>query len=116
MKQLWLKIKRISASFERHNGPILAAAVAFYGLLSLVPLLSLGVALLAEVAGGSTTALNALQQAIGQILPGNQEMVYKTVSELKHESGMAGLIGLGGLLIAASAVFGTLEDALNGIW
>lgn len=116
MNALWQKIKRISDSFNRHHGPLLAAAVAFYGLLSLVPLLSLGVALLAELAGGSETALNTLQNVLAQIVPGNQEVVYKTVSDLKHGSGLAGLIGLGGLLISASAVFSTLEEALNGIW
>ena len=116
MAKLWARGKRIWTAFETHQGSLMAAAVAFYGLLSVIPLLSLGVAVVAVVAGSSRLALETLQSITAQLLPGEQELVYNTVRELRHGSGLVGIIGLGGLLISSSAVFTTLDDALNGMW
>ncbi len=109
-------VKRVWTAYEQHQGPLLSAAVAFYGMLSMVPLLSLGAAIMADVIGNSRAALDTLQEIIARAVPGNSELVFKTVTGLKRDSGLVGIIGLIGLVLSAGAVFGTLENTMNNMW
>lgn len=116
IRNLWQFSKRISDAFNRDSGSLMAAALSFYSLLSLVPLLSLGAAVLGWILGKSGAALPRLQVILGDIAPGNDEMIYKTLLAIKHDRGFAGLIGLTGLAVSASAMFINLELALNRMW
>src|SRR2546421_6650014 len=94
----------------------MAAAVSFYALLSVVPLLTVGVALLALFVGGSEAALRDMTITIQGYLPASAETIIATLTELKRDKGLLGSIGLVGLLVAASAIFTNLEVAFNNIW
>ncbi len=116
LKAVWLYVRRIWQAYGKDSGGLMAAALAFYGLLSLVPLLSLGVAILGAILGSSQHALNSLQNAIEQALPGNGDMIYDTLSGIKEGTGLAGIAGLVGLAFSASAIFTNMELALNNMW
>lgn len=95
----------------------LAASLAFYALISLFPLLILGLAVLELVLGDSTQARTWLfewLQASGE--RGVQSTVEDALGTLQERgaSGVVGLVvGVVGALVGASGVFGELDTALN---
>jgi len=111
----------LKAGFTRwsdHNAARLGAALAFYTLLSLAPLLIFVVSMVAFVFGQTRAQAWILQQ-VAYLLGGEGAA---TVREMLHHarhdpSGfLAGIIGLITLLFGASGVFAELRDGLNTIW
>lgn len=114
-RKTWTYANRIWESFNRHSDGLLAAAISFYGMLSMAPLLSLGVAILGWVLT-SERALNSVQEALTSYLPTSGTAIFETLAQIKQDTGIAGAIGIGGLLLSASAIFSNLELAFNNIW
>ncbi len=102
---------RVYRSYLHHSGPMMAAAIAFYAILSIVPILSLGVALLGVVLGSSAGALERIAGAIHDALPVSGDLVFKTLDQIRRSSGIASVVSLVGLLVPGSAIFGTMEAA-----
>ena len=95
----------------------LAAALAFYALMSLFPLLILGLAGLELVLGDSTSArgwlFEWLQASDSPAVRGTVEEALAALQE-RGAGGAVGLVvGVIGALIGASGVFGELDTALN---
>ena len=107
-----------SESWSKHKAPRLGAALAFYTLLSLTPLLLMVVALVGLVFGRRT----AQHQIVGQVqmLVGAQaaqaiDALLKG-SRSSTQGIIATIVGLITLLFSASGVMIELRDALNTIW
>ena len=117
---------RALASFVRQsfidwnddNAPRLGAALAFYTILSISPLVILVVAIISLVFDRTSAQAHLLDQV--QSLMGNEgrtAVESMLASGGKASSGVvATLIGLATLLFGASGVFGELRSALNTIW
>jgi membrane protein len=111
-------LKQTFAQWQKDKAPTLAAALAYYTVFSLAPLLIIVIALVGLVFGEDA----ARGQIVGQL----QSLIGKdgaqTVQELilkasEPKSGMiATLVGFATLLWGASNVFTNLKDALNTIW
>ncbi|MDB5478329.1 MAG: ribonuclease [Alphaproteobacteria bacterium] len=99
--------------------PRLGAALAFYSILSLGPLLLLALAAAGlifghEAAQGKIVA--EIQGLIGQDgARAIQDMIADSAEE-KDTGIVASIIGIVMLLVGASGVFGQLQDAMNTIW
>lgn len=117
MMRIWRYGKRITDAYQRHNGPMMAAALAFYGVLSLVPLLTLGLTLLALFLDGSNGAHEQLHRTISDFFPfSGGHVIYEAILSTQRQSGLLGILSLIGLLFTASVLFANLETALNAIW
>lgn len=96
----------------------MGAALAFYTILSLAPLVIIMVAILALAFGRSTAEdqlLNEVQGVIGR--EGSDAVRAMLEHAQKPASGTFGsILGLATLLFAASGVFAELRAALNRIW
>ena len=98
--------------------PRLGAALAFYSLLSLAPLLLIAIGMAGLVFGAEA----AQGQLVGQLreLVGSEgaDAIEAMIANARKPSSgtLATVIGLGTLLLGASGVFGQLQDALNTIW
>jgi len=111
----------LTNSFEawsKHKAPRLGAALAFYTLLSLTPLLLVVVAVVGLVFGHTTAQHEIVRQV--QMLVGSEGA--KTTDALlqashhRAQGALATLLGLLTLLFSASGVMIELRDALNTIW
>lgn len=101
--------------FFSARGTQLAAMVAYYALLSFVPLCFLAVATLGLV--GSVDAESALVQRISEIFPGAPvDQIVSAVNGLQGSSASLGLIGGAFLLWSALGLFGALQSAFNIVW
>src|SRR5438552_854352 len=116
---LWRKVAAETfARWDAHNAWTHSAALAFYTLFSLAPVLIVVVSLSGAVFGQELVrgrVVREFQQLMGhetgQAVQGILEAAAKTVT-----GGIAGTIGLLTLLFGATAVFIELQVALNVIW
>ena len=112
----WRYLNRIYDAFGRHFGGLMAAAVSYFALLSVIPLLSVGVAVLGWFVGGSEAALSHMADSIRAYMPTENTVILEALKEIKRERGWLGLLGFVGLLLSGSAIFTNLEIAFNNIW
>jgi len=115
---LWQLTKETATDWMNAKPFRLAAALAYYTLFSIAPLLvvALGIAGLVfgeEAARGQI--FGPLQSLLGAK---SADAVQNAVAaaSIKSSSWFATVIGIGTLLVGASAVFAELQDALNTIW
>jgi membrane protein len=119
MKRYWLLTKKVFSEWNRHEAQRMGAALAFYTILSLSPLLVLGVAiagLFFDRSGVSRQVTAQLQDLIG---PTGAQAVSATLESAQKSSGQgitATALSLLVLFISASGVFVELRSALNKIW
>ncbi len=106
------------SKWSDHDAPRLGAALAYYTLLSIAPLLILLVVICGLFFDKSTVERSILQQ-IQQIAGPSSATTLKMVIENAHSTGtgvFATVIALITLLFGASGVFVQLRDSLNLIW
>lgn len=117
-KSLTPTLKETFADWNKHEAPRLGAALAFYTILSLSPLVILVVALVGLFFDRSTAQTHILNQVQGMIGPEGGKAVESMLANAhKPSSGILGtIVGLLTLLFGASGVFGELRSAMNKIW
>jgi membrane protein len=96
----------------------LAAALAYYAVFSLSPLLLLGISIAGLVFGEEAAQGRVMGQIEGTVGRETAELVQTMLAATRDETSgtIAILISLATLLFGASALFGHLQDALNTIW
>ncbi|HYZ61967.1 MAG TPA: YihY/virulence factor BrkB family protein [Acetobacteraceae bacterium] len=115
---IWQYLKETISDFIEDNAMSRAAAIAYFTILSLGPVLVICIAI-AGLAFGQEAAQGAM---VGQLrgLMGDQaaEAVQTMIASAgKRSSGVwATVIGFATLLLTASGVFGEMQSALNYVW
>ena len=117
VKTTWNMLKSAFASFGRDDVIILSAAMAFYAMLSLAPLLILlvtGTSLLGE--DTQHRVVQRIEQTIG---PQASQTIEAIITQAKAKPAAAttsAIIGLGVTLLAAMGGFLHLQTSLNRIF
>ncbi|HLI18014.1 MAG TPA: YihY/virulence factor BrkB family protein [Rhodanobacteraceae bacterium] len=115
---IWKAVKAVFANFFANKPFQLAAALSYYTLLSMAPLLLLLTGLAGLLFGES----NAREQVLGYVesMMGSQEAdvvrALMTQAGNHHEGVVSTAIGTIVLVIGATTVFAHLQTALNQIW
>lgn len=100
------------------KGPRLGAALSYYTIFSLAPLLLIAIGV-AGLIFGEKAAQGAIVQQIQGVVGQQAGSAIQTMIEAgrKPSAGIiASILGAIGLLLGASGMFGEIQDALNGIW
>lgn len=108
--------KRVFTEFGKDNGTLLAAAVAFYLLLSVVPLVLLGVSILGYFIQDQDRVTEQVFRFLNQFLPIGKQTIRPIIIRVIQERGSLGIAGLAGLALTATGGFATLENAVNALW
>jgi membrane protein len=98
--------------------PRMGAALAYYTIFSLAPLLIIAIAI-AGLAFGEKAAQGAIIGEIQGLVGPDSAKAIQTMIEAAHKPTagvLASLLGVIVLLVGASGVFAELQDALNTIW
>jgi membrane protein len=117
-KELWPIVKESASQWSGHNAPRLGAALAYYTLLSIAPLLLMIVAICGLAFDKNTAEHNLLGQVQSMMGPSAANTL-RNVLENAHHPGsgiVASIIAMLTLLFGASGVFVELRDSLNTIW
>src|SRR5439155_9583361 len=109
-------LKQTYAEWSEDKGPRLGAALAYYAIFSIPPLMMMALAAMSFVYSGNI--LERLQAQLAILVGDDTARTLLTGVQMSGQKGgtLAALIGLGILLFGASGVFTELQDALNVIW
>jgi len=110
-------LKRTIREFKRDNLTDLAAALTYYGVLSIFPLLLVLVSILGLVGKSAT---QPLIDNVGTVAPGAaKDIVTSAIQNLQKSQGAAGILFVVGLVAAlwsASSYIAAFMRAANEIW
>lgn len=111
-------LKQTFKEFGEDKVPRLGAALAYYTIFSIGPLLLIAVAM-AGIFLGDEAARGGISTELGKVFGAEMAKALETMIQAaaKPKSGtIATIIGVLTLMLGASGVFGQLKDALNTIW
>ncbi|NUT36221.1 MAG: YihY/virulence factor BrkB family protein [Hamadaea sp.] len=114
---LWAALKRTAKEFQQDNLQVWAAALTYYGVLSLFP----GILALVAVVGLVSDSM--IQDVLDDVLPlvpgGARDIVLGAVDNVRQGQGKAGFAAVLGVLVAiwsASGYVGAFMQASNAIY
>jgi membrane protein len=118
LKSGWWLVKATANDWLDDDAPRLAAALAYYALLSLAPLVVLTLAVAGLVLDEEAARGGIARELAGLFGASGAAAVESIVKNAKAPAaGIVGsILGLIVLLFGASGVFGELESALNSMW
>ncbi|TXD37171.1 YihY/virulence factor BrkB family protein [Lujinxingia vulgaris] len=101
--------------FGEKNGLILAGAVSYNTLLSVIPLFAL-IAVFFSTFVDEALLLSTIQVELSLIAPGQSESLVRALQGFLQQKELIGVVGLLVLLFFSSIAFRVLENALNVIF
>jgi len=111
-------LKQTFKEFGEDKAPRLGAALAYYTIFSIGPLLLIAVAM-AGIFFGQEAAQGRISAELGKVfgseMAGSLEKMVQAAAKPKSGT-VATIVGVITLMLGASGVFGQLKDALNTIW
>jgi membrane protein len=119
MTRTWSVLKRTWQGWQKDDGFLLSAAMAYYGALSLFPLLLVLMAVLGMVLRFWPVAQNQQEQLLtllSQNDPWLAQQLGAVLAGVKARAGLGGPIGAATLLAAAVGVFVQLDYVFDRIW
>ena len=118
MKKYFGLFKQTFQEFVQDKAPRLGAALAYYTIFSIGPLVLIAISI-AGFVWGQEAAQGQMSEELNKVFGKNAAGAVETMVEGAAKEGggtIAMIIGIVTLLFGASGVFGQLKDALNTIW
>jgi membrane protein len=118
MHVLWSIVQDTVSEWIKHNASSLGAALSFYTLFSIAPILVIAMAVAGSIFGPHVAEARVLDQMRDLLGDAGATAVQSLLSSA-HQSGLKGVaaaIGVITLLVGATSVFGELQNTLDYIW
>jgi YihY family inner membrane protein len=115
LKNPWAFVKATLKNFSANQGLLLAGAVAYYTLLSIVPLLILIVIALSHVLDQSEL-LHTLGRYLELVVPGQSRAIVRELAAFLENRDVIGWVLLGTMIFFSSLAFAVLEKAMSVIF
>ena len=114
----WGLLRTTASEWMEDKVPRLGAALAFYSVLSIAPLLIIAIAIAALAFGEEAARGQLVGQMRGMVGPEGADAIQEMIKNARKPATgtVAALLGVVTLLFGASGVFGQLQDAINTIW
>nr|WP_322112011.1 YihY/virulence factor BrkB family protein [Aerosakkonema funiforme] len=118
LKTIWGLLKETFDEWNEDKASRLAAALAYYTVFSIAPLLIIVIAIAGSVFGEEAARGQIVTEIQGLVGRSGAEVIETAIENAnKPATGtIASIISIIALLFGASGVFGELQDALNTIW
>src|SRR5665213_3185164 len=123
MKRLWQwhllrLLKEGFTAFVNDNALSKGAAIAFYAVTAIAPVLFVATAIVGLVLGPKAASAAVHYQLQKMMSPQSADLVQDAIVHARgiHHSIQGSLVGLIALIVTTSGVFTEMEDALNVIW
>lgn len=115
---MWQMLKKTFAEWQEDQASQLAAALAYYTVVSIAPLLVLIVVLVGIVYGRATAQAQLLAQVSSAIGPQATQFLKIALDNASQPSlaSVAGILSFLVLLWGSTNVFSQLQNSLNTIW
>ncbi|WP_159468353.1 YihY/virulence factor BrkB family protein [Dyadobacter sp. 3J3] len=121
MKQIKFSFTLLSETFNEFmndNGLKLSAALSYYTIFSLAPMLLVIISVLSIFFGRDAIQgelFDQIRGLVGDNAAAQLQEILKN-AQVSNKSGVAAAIGVGTLLIGATGVFAEIQDSINYIW
>jgi membrane protein len=118
MHVLWSIVRDTVSEWIKHNASSLGAALSFYTLFSIAPILVIAMAVAGSLFGPHVAEAHVLDQ-MRELLGDAGAAAVQSLLSSAHQSGLKGMaaaIGVITLLVGATSVFGELQNTLDYIW
>ena len=111
-------LREVVQEWSNDNAITLGAALAYYTIFSLAPLLVLAIALAGLVFGRAAAQGEIVAQMQGVLGPAGAELIESMIERASEPASgvLATVISLVTMFFGASGVFGQLQGSLNRIW
>lgn len=106
---------RVVKGFRRNQGILLSGAVAYYMLLSIVPLLALLLLALSQIYAAEQL-LATLNQELQLVIPAGSAVLTEHFAEFLQHQRLVGWVGIGILVFFSTMAFTVLENAMSMIF
>lgn len=118
MRDLWTILKRAAAGWWNDDAMLHGAALAFYAILSVAPLLVIAVVVAGAVVGEEAARGELEEQMRHYVGPKGAEAIQEILTHAGQPAGgtLATTLGIVVLVIGASGVVAQLQSSLNAIW
>jgi membrane protein len=117
-KSIWAIVRDAGNQWMEDNALRLSAALAYYSIFSIAPLLVIAMAIAGRILGHDA-AQGLLNEQLRGVFGDHAAMGIEGMVQSASQpsaSIVAGIAGAVTILVGASGVFGELKDALNTIW
>ena len=108
-------VLRVLKNFQAHRGLLLAGAIAYYALISLVPLLILSVIVLSRLVSPDQL-LDTLGRYLDWMVPSQSAAVLDELSRFLEQQVAIGTVMLGTLIFFSSVTFSAMNQAMGVIF
>jgi membrane protein len=119
LKTMFSLVKESVSQWQEDKASRMAAALAYYTVFSLAPLLVIAVAIAGFFLDRQAAARQEILAQIEDVVGSQGREATRTLIENASRPGqgiLATVIGVVTLLLGASGAFGQLQDALNKVW
>jgi len=111
----WLFFRRVVTGFSANQGFLLSGAVAYYTLLTIVPMFALIITGLSQIQE-TQPLLESLREYLLLIAPNQADALISQISAFQQNWKTVGLMGILLLLFFSSFAFTSLENAMSVIF
>lgn len=118
LKTLWILLKETYQEWSEDKAPRLGAALAYYTLFSIAPLLIIVIAIVGLAFGQQAAQGEVVNQIGGWVGKDSAKAIQKMIESTREPTSgiVATVVGVLTLLFGATGVFSQLKDALNTMW
>src|SRR5437764_8102951 len=112
-------VKQTAQEWMQDKAPQLGAALAYYTVFSLAPLILVLLAIVGVIFRDPSGAWHKITQQMSYFLDPSAVQIVENIAQKASQPGkstLATIIGVALALFGASGVFGQLQDALNTVW
>lgn len=111
----WRFVRQVISGFRANQGFLLAGAVAYYTLLSIVPMFALMLVLLSQI-WDLQALLATLREYLALVAPGQTQALIDQLRVFLENWKVTGMVGIAVLLFFSSIAFTVLENAMSVIF
>lgn len=118
LRQIVRLLRETFKEWQEDNASRIAAALAYYAVFSISPLLVIAIAIAGTFFGQDAAQAQIAQKITDLVGEDGVQPVLMALNNMNQPKikGVASLISIGVLLIGASGFFAQLQDALNTVW
>ena len=109
-------LSRVSHRFIKDKCIQRASALGYASLLAIVPLVVLGFSVFTSFQAFDSVSSHVRNALLEYLLPTSQQVVQNYFGSITSKAGALSVFGILGLLVTATALLNTMEEAFNDIW
>lgn len=118
LRKVWQLLQNTFKEWQQDKASRIAAALAYYTVFSISPLLVIAIAIAGAFFGQDTAQEQITEQLTGLVGEDGIQPILLALNNISQPKirGLASLISIAVLMLGASGIFAQLQDALNTVW